>query len=489
MDNTEALSNMLKVMDFDAEDLIRVVSALSEIKKKKDEKKEEEGNKFSMDKTFILGKDDCWIYRDNRTKAKWWYIKIYESRFRKTWSKSLKTTNKTVAIALAEEMYADRRGRLSVGARPVSITSRELVKMYENHRRKDLTTIQQMGITQKSFDRLCGQIQHWVNYTKLCGHFNTKIENIPRELGVQFAHYIQNLKKTNDFRKPRRCNQTTNHTVAAVKKMYKFANDLNYVTASEIPNFKYLKVGRDNSHKRDVLTKEEKEKITRWIQYKYCNEKGITKKEQIKRRCFAQYWTIAHLMGTRPIEVIKMKWCDISINQKDDAFGKKFNRVIHIPAESSKTGRPREIVSPIADNLKTLKKWYKQKPFELDPKPEHYIFPKMTLTDIKNNVPTSKVAIEKRWKAVIKKSEEDGVWDSQGRRITLYSSRHWHISDAIMRDVPIWDIAQNTGTSEKYISSTYAHISTRMRSEVLTKNQGAHNMKEETKKKILAASK
>ena len=72
MDNTEALSNMLKVMDFDAEDLIRVVSAQGEIKKKKDEKKEAEGNKFSVDKTNILGKDDCWIYRDNRTKAKWW---------------------------------------------------------------------------------------------------------------------------------------------------------------------------------------------------------------------------------------------------------------------------------------------------------------------------------------------------------------------------------------------------------------------------------
>ena len=161
-------------MDFDAEDLIRVVSALGEIKKKKDEKKEEEGNKFSVDKTFILGKDDCWIYRDNRTKSKWWYIKIYESRFRKTWSKSLKTTNKTVAIALAEEMYAERRGRLSVGARPVSITCRELVKLYENERRKDIIDIQQMGITPKSFDRLCGQIQHWVNYTKMYGHFNTK---------------------------------------------------------------------------------------------------------------------------------------------------------------------------------------------------------------------------------------------------------------------------------------------------------------------------
>ena len=488
MDNTEALSMMLKGMDFDAEDLIRVVSALGEIKKKKDEKKEEEGNKFSVDKTFILGKDDCWIYRDNRTKAKWWYIKIYESRFRKTWSKSLKTTNKTVAIALAEEMYADRRGRLSVGARPVSITSRELVKMYENERRKEITDLQQMGITPTSFDRLCGQIQHWINYTKMCGHYNTKIENIPRELGVQFAHYIQNLKKTNDFKKPRRSNQTTNHIVCAVKKMYRFANDLNYITKSEIPNFKYLKVGRETAPKRDILTKEEKEKITRWIQYKYCNEKGITKKEQIKRRIFQQYWTMSHLMGTRPIEIIKMKWCDISINQKDDEFGKKFNRVIHIPSENSKTGKSRDIVAPIADNLKIIKKWYKQKPFELDPQPHHYVFPRLTLTDIKNNIPTTRVALEKRLKAVMKGSEEDGVWDSQGRRIQLYQSRHWHITDAIMRDVPIYDIALNCGTSDTYINQTYSHVTTKMRSSVITKNQGAHSMKEETKKKILEAS-
>ena len=46
MDNTEALSMMLKGMDFDEEDLIRVVSALGEIKKKQDEKKEGDLCKF-----------------------------------------------------------------------------------------------------------------------------------------------------------------------------------------------------------------------------------------------------------------------------------------------------------------------------------------------------------------------------------------------------------------------------------------------------------
>ena len=39
IDNTEALSMMLKGMDFYAEDLRREVSTLGEIKKKKEEKK------------------------------------------------------------------------------------------------------------------------------------------------------------------------------------------------------------------------------------------------------------------------------------------------------------------------------------------------------------------------------------------------------------------------------------------------------------------
>ena len=101
--------------------------------------------------------------------------------------------------------------------------------------------------------------------------------------------------------------------------------------------------GRNNSHKRDVLTKEEKEKLQD-IQYKYCNEKGITRKEQIKRRCctILDYGTF----DGKDLLSHQNEWCDISINQKDDAFA-KFNRVIYIPVESSKTGRPREIVSPL----------------------------------------------------------------------------------------------------------------------------------------------
>ena len=54
-------------------------------------------------------------------------------------------------MAEAERIYAERKGRLSVGARPTSITARELVQKYENYRRKDLSDIPKMGIKPKSF--------------------------------------------------------------------------------------------------------------------------------------------------------------------------------------------------------------------------------------------------------------------------------------------------------------------------------------------------
>ena len=119
-------------MDVDTEDVIRLVTAIGALKKNKkgtkEQTKEQEENKVFLDKTFVLGRDDVYIYRDNRTKKKGWYIRIYEARYRKHWGKSLKTTNKI--LAMAEEQYMERKGRMSIGVRPV-ITAKELVKLYQ----------------------------------------------------------------------------------------------------------------------------------------------------------------------------------------------------------------------------------------------------------------------------------------------------------------------------------------------------------------------
>ena len=479
----ELLAELLtRFKDLDTEDLLQGLFAASEVKKRKEEPNDD--NKVVGGKTRILDRDDCWIYQDLRTKKQGWYISIYEPKYRKRYVKSLKTSNKTLAMAEAERIYAERKGRLSVGARPTSITAKELVQKYENFRRKEISDIPKVGIKPKSFDRLCCQIKHWENYIQIKGHTNTKIENIPTETGLNFAQYIKGLKKDNDLKKPRRNNQTINQTVSAVKKMYKYAIEQKWATVAEVPIFRYLKVGRETAPTRDVLREEEKTAIVHWMKYKYPNQKGITKKEKIKRRIFNQAFQIMHLTGCRTGELIKMKWCDISDSRTGNDMERKFNKVINIPQENSKTGRSRNVIAPIKENLDTLKKWYKESPFEFEPKPDSYVFPRLTLTDIENNIPTTNVAWDKRLKRILKDSEDAGIWDSQGRRITLYSSRHYWITDAIMRGLSMNDIAMNCGTSIQYIESTYSKVTTEMRASQITKNLGVHSLSEERKKEI-----
>ena len=52
-----------------------------------------------------------------------------------------------------------------------------------------------------------------------------------------------------------------------------------------------------------------------------------------------------------------------------------------------------------------------------------------------------------------------------------------------MRRVDIYTLALNMGTSIQYISSTYSHITTMMKSEEITQGQGYHAVLEERKKK------
>ena len=116
--------------------------------------------------------------------------------------------------------------------------------------------------------------------------------------------------------------------------------------------------------------------------------------------------------------MLAIKWSDISINPNDDKKDQKINRLIHIPADNSKTGRSRDIIAPIAPQLERLMKWYREFGFEVDEKSNDFIFPRMTYSVINENVPTTDVAWTKRLRVVMKGAEKDGYWDAKGRNIT-----------------------------------------------------------------------
>ena len=206
---------------------------------------------------------------------------------------------------------------INVGVRPTSITANELVAKYQQERRKEITHIPHQGITQKSFNTMCNHIKYWEQYIEELGYKNTKLENIPTDIGRKFGLWIKDKKRTKTSGGAR-CNYTINHTIAAVKKMY---NDIGikerYITAIEMPIWEYLKTQRDERPKRDIISEDEFTKISNYIKYKYCNEKDITEKEKIKRRIFGIVLTISHYTGMRPKEQLGLRWKDIKINQND----------------------------------------------------------------------------------------------------------------------------------------------------------------------------
>ena len=476
--NIEGIKSLVDEGGYDVEQLLSVLNALNVIKKNDAKKKDQEQappeNKIFLDKEFVYEtRDDVYIYRDNRTKKKGYYIRIYDPKTQKHWSKSLKTTNRMVAMTEAERIYAEKKGRLNFGVRPVSITTKELVQLYQQERRKELTDIPHQGITQRSFDTLCHHIKYWEDYMREKGHTNTKLEDIPTELGLGFGMWIKESKKTANTSVRSRNNSTINHTIAAVKKMYRdIAKHQKYITENEMPMFKYMKVNRDTRSRKDVITADEFTELTRWMNYKYCNEKGITKREYYKRRIYAQVFTIHHYTGMRTRELLTLKWNQIKINPNESKWDKKINRVIHIPAELSKTGRSRDVIAPIADNIKSLIKWYSRFGIEVDEKSDNYVFCRMTDTVKNENIPTTDVAWQKRLNKVLEGAEKDGVFELGGRNITNYCARHHHITEAIQRGIDIYDVALNCGTSLTYIEQTYSHITTLMRSKQLTQGLG-----------------
>jgi len=485
----DALGALLESRGLDAADFIDTLNLLSAIKKKDAEKaareeaqQEKAGLKIFGDKEYVFEtRTDVFIYRDNRTKSGRYYVRIYDSKTKKVHSESLRTTNRIEALAAAEKLYREKRDKLTRGVKMVSINTKELIDIYLSARFKERSNTPHTGITYASYDNLATKLKYWEEYINHHKHKKTKIENIPPELAKGFAIWIKEQPKKH-YQGTQRSNETINQIVSAVKKMYKdIALEEKYITLAEFPIFKHLKVQRDSAPKRDVLETEEKEAIRRFLQYKYTREKDIDDNERLKRKQFTFLFTIHYATGARNKELLGLRWRDISIVKGEREELTRINRALFIPPENSKTGKGRHIISPIADALERMKKMYKDNGIECNR--DDFIFPNLSKTKSNKNIPYAQPAIEKRLARVLELSGMKEKLQREGRHITLSSARHYYATDALMRKVDIYTLALNMGTSISYISSTYSHITTMMKSEEITQSQGVRRHIEEAKRK------
>ena len=486
-DNEElsALSSLLSSAGLTAKDFMQTLSVLGNAKKEsiEKEKKNATEGKIFLNKEFIIpARTDVYIYQDNRTKNKNYYIRIWEPKTRKHFSKSLKTNIREIAFTRANEIYLNRVGRMNFGLNNKSITATELVAKYQQLRKKDISNTPKTtgGITERSWIAITDRIRYYEKFVKEKGYKNTNIEDIPPDTFLRFGEWLKERRKESFKSGGARSNETINQIISAIKKMYVDVGITEkYITWNEYPSFKYLPKTREKKQKRDTIDAEEFTQVSKWINYKYCTEEGITDKEKYKRRIYGITHTIHHYTGLRPNELLNMRWCDISDVDKDEkGFG--VDKVIHISSEVAKTGQSRDVIAPIANQLERLKKWYAKLGHKVDENSSNYVFLKCTDTAIRNNERKTDIELSKRIKVVYEGADRDGYIILNNRRITNYSARHHFITQGLLRGVDIFTIALNAGTSVQYIEETYSKgLKTRMVSDELTKNLGIHRTRDD----------
>ena len=477
-------------MQLDGDELKNLLLAYATIKKQDKEKEKKEVDKREADKktTFYVDKEyvypdrtDVSIYRDGRTKSGRYFIRIYDEKTRKVFTKSLRTSNRIAALAAAQNIYAENKERLRKGVKFVSLTTKELMYMYLKEREKEISDKPHTGITQSSYDTLVSHMKYWEEYIKYKKLSKRRIEDIPTEVGLDFGKWILDMPKQ-FYKGKTRSHSTINHTIAAVKKCYRdVAIDRKFITLAEFPQFKYLKVPKDNTPKRDVFTFDEYNDIGNWMRRKYINEKGITDKEKIIRKLYGMFFTIHHNTGMRVKEILGLKWGDINPIPTDKGHDRIIRRGIYIPTDNSKTGKSRTIVAPVGRTFDSIKKIYQDLGVECNT--DDFVFTSTAKTRIGLNYVWGQPLVDKRLKMVCKLSEEAGVWKSEGRNITNYSARHYYATQSLMRKLDIYEVALNMGTSVYYLEQTYSHITTIMKSDELTKGQGYYKHKEEQEEK------
>lgn len=464
----------------EAGDLVEIVNALRKIKRKdrQQDNAESDGSnkKHYLDKEYVFDtRKDVFIYRSGATKSGRYYIRIYDDKTKKDFVQSLRTTNRVEALAKAEEIYAEKKNSLRRGVKFKSITTKELIRLYTTERMKTITSIPHQGITKESFATLVKQLKYWEEYICSRRYSQTKLEDIPTDIGKGFGIWMKELGKAR-YKDRERSNETINHAIATVKKMYRdIAIDEKYITMAEFPIFRYLKVNRERSHKRDIIEQEEFMMFRRWMQNKWIKEDGISDLERSKRFVYSQYFTINYYTGCRNKEMLGIRWGDISLIRHEDEKSQQVNRSIFIPAENSKTGRSRNCVAPVALEFERIKQSYKKLGIERFGKND-YVFINLAETKRGLNIPYNQPAMEKRLKAVIEGSGLKKILDETGRHITQYSARHYAVTDALMRGVSIYDVALNVGTSVHYIEQTYSKITAIKKSKEITKGQGIHGI-------------
>ena len=463
----EALGALISAYGLEAADLVAAIQNLAAAKQAT-AAPPQQGKSIYQDKETIYDDEHAFIYRRGDTATKRYYLRIYDENNKKPFIKALGTTDRIKAIATARGIYQDIKGKIDRGERLKTITSEELVSLYLASLQKKITDTPRLGITPESFRVKEYYLRNWLEFINHLGYANAPIDKIKPQKTRDFGYWLLNKPKLTHDNTPRSA-EKINNNISEVWRAYKnIAIRDNYISKNQAPEIDKLKEQPDETYKRDIFSLEEYDKFWKFMYYHWIREEGITEIEKQKRIIFYNTIGILYNTGLRPKELLGLRLNEISINEADTRELQETHMKLLVRRDNSKTGRSRVVVAPIRKRVERIKAAYKALGKEHLPQ-DYLIF----VSNSEDRRQYTRQALYQRLQQVLTQSGLKEELAVEGKKISLYSSRHAYICWRLRYgDTPIHLLAKAAGTSIEKIEKTYGHIEVEKQTAILTKNQG-----------------
>lgn len=440
-----------------------------------------------QDRELVYDDEQAFIFRRGTTKSRTFYIRIYDSRSKRPFVKSLGVTDRVAALTKARLIYQEIKGKVDRGERLKSLTNRELVRLWESKLEKTVTTVPRQGITPGTFRLKKYFLKIWLQFIESIGCEKTPIDQIRPERTREFCFWFFKLPREDGSTDPRSIEQINNAQAEVLRMFRDCAVRDRYLSRDQLPEIDRLKEQPDERYKRDILEVEQYERLMKWCWNHWARSSpdpitpGTIESEQVKGRRLASearqkskrlafFYALGFLYNTglRPKEFLGLRLSEITPFVGDDPELAKTHLRVFVRADNSKTGRSRVVVAPIRNRVEKIQQAYADMNFPHQPTDFLFFNPHS-----KTRAAYTRQRLYDLLQEVLQKSGLKDELAAVGKKISLYSSRHAFITWRLrFGNVPIHLLAKVAGTSIQKIESTYGHIQVEQQASVITRNQG-----------------
>ena len=356
----EVASKLLEQSGIDKDDFFAAISALRTAKEQNPNQTDTKKINY-IDKTPVYDDVDAFIYKRGDTKSGIWYFRIWDTKRKKAVFRSLKTTNKELALTTAKQLYRDIAGKIDRGERLKQITTDELIAIWIERLQGKVSTTPHRGIVPNTFKSKKYWLSNWSAYIKHLHLDKTPIDIIKPSATRGFCAWLDERPKQTSRRTGSRSREQINNNVNEVLKMYhEVAVRDRYISSDNIPQIDRLPYQIDNRVKRDIPTSDEYETLYKFLIHKYYSKKhnpDVEAREIEKRKIFKDFIMLLSNTGLRPKELLGVRKSEIT-----DLTGSSENPdnvVIIVREDNAYTGMQRLVVSPVRKHIQRIYTAYK----------------------------------------------------------------------------------------------------------------------------------